>query len=470
MRRRIFLAILATVVLALALAGSGTYLVLRREANRTSEENVRAEAERLAALMTAARESETAQVNQQRLVASLRVEGFSVLVTGPGGRVRGELPAGLDPDAFDPELLVAGSTISGRTGGDTWAAASAAGVAGSTVTVVVARPTVPPRAPVGWFLLAGGLALVVGLAVAIWLSDTLTRPLRRAREATGRIAAGDLATPLPEPPPGDQDEVADLTRSINAMTAALAHSRGLDRQFVLSVSHDLRTPLTSIRGYADAITDGTAPDAAEAARIIGAESDRLARLVGDLLDLGRLDANEFSLHPRPVALGEVVAEAVEAFVPTAAEAGVDLSLDDASADAVVVVDPDRLVQALGNLVENALKFALTEVRVTARPVPDAAAVEVAVTDDGPGIAPGDVGHVFERLYAADRRPRRQVGGTGLGLAIVRELIGAMGGAVRAESPALDDGRGARLVVALPARIGEAGPSTGPEGPVPGAGA
>lgn len=458
MRRRTFLAILATVVLSLALAGTGTFLVLRREATRTSLENVRAEAERLAALMTAARESEAAQVNQQRLVASLRVEGFSVLVTGPGGRTRGELPAGLDPDAVDTDRLVAGSTISGRAGDETWAASSVTGVAGSTVTVVVSRPTLPPRAPIGWFLLAGGLALAVGLAVAGWLSDTLTRPLRRAREATVRIAAGDLSTPLPEPPPGDHDEVADLTRSINAMSAALAHSRGLERQFVLSVSHDLRTPLTSIRGYADAISDGTAPDAAEAARIISAESQRLARLVGDLLDLGRLDAHEFSLHPRPVPLAEVAVEAVEGFVPTAAEAGVALDLEDGAGGALVLVDPDRLVQALGNLLENALKYATSHVRVTTRLAAGATVAEVEVVDDGPGIAPAEVAHVFERLYVADRRARRHVGGTGLGLAIVRELVGAMGGSVRAESPALDDGRGARLVMALPLAPEDPGPA------------
>ncbi|MEZ5184027.1 MAG: HAMP domain-containing sensor histidine kinase [Acidimicrobiales bacterium] len=220
--------------------------------------------------------------------------------------------------------MVPGTTRSGRVGRLSWAASTVAGAKESIVTVVLTRRADPPRPPVGWFLVGGGIALLVGSAVAAWLADSLTRPLRNAQAATLRIAEGDLAIRLPAPAAGDHDEVAELTRSINSMASSLATSRGLERQFLLSVSHDLRTPLTSIRGYADAITDGTITDATDASRVISGEAQRLSRLVADLLDLARLDAHAFSFDLRPVPVAEVVTDAAEGFRPTAEEAGVAL--------------------------------------------------------------------------------------------------------------------------------------------------
>jgi signal transduction histidine kinase len=454
MRRRLLYAILGTVALSLVLAGTGTYLLVRRESVRTTEANLRAEAEGLVGLFDRMTLGEAGGLRQQRLVAGLRLEGFTVVVKGPGGVVRGDLPDGVTTADVNAETMVPGTTVSGRSGDLTWAAASVAGIRGSVITLVITRAPDTPPLPVGWFLLGGAIALAVGAAVAAGLSDALTRPVRSASAATVRIAAGDLGTHLPDPGPGERDELAELARSINAMGAALAASRGQERQFLLSVSHDLRTPLTSIRGYADAIADGTAPDPPGAARVISAEAQRLGRLVGDLLELARLDSRTFSLDLRPVPVGEVVTETAEGFRPTAEEAGVALTVVGPDRGAVHVVDPDRLAQSVANLVENALKFATTAVEVASRPQPDGS-IAITVTDDGPGIAPGDLPHVFERLYTADRRPRRPGGGTGLGLAIVRELVGGMGGHVWAESPALPDGTGARLVIALPPNGGSA---------------
>lgn len=449
MRRRILLAILGTVVLAVALASTGTYLLLRRQAHRSTETSLRTEASSLVGLIT----STTAQANsgavvQRRLVSGLRLEGISVLVLGPAGVLRGELPDGVTTADVNTSTISPGTTTSGERGDITWAASSADGVRGSVVTVVMTRASDPPRAPVGWFLLGGGIALAVGALVAVWLSDTLTRPLRNAQQATLRIAGGDLATRLPEPAVTDHDEVAGLTRSINAMATGLAHSQGLERQFLLSISHDLRTPLTSIRGYADAIGDGTATDPVAASRIISSEAQRLSRLVADLLDLARLDAHEFTLDLRPVPVGEVVTETAEGFRPTAEGAGLAFDVIEADRSAMAVIDPDRLAQCIANLLENGTKFATSAVVVETR-VGDDGGVLIQVADDGPGLAPDDVAAVFDRLYVTDRRPEREVGGTGLGLAIVRELVGGMAGRVWAESPATPDGRGARFVIALP---------------------
>lgn len=447
MRRRILVAILATVTLALVLSGLGTYLLLRREAVRTSEAALRSEVASIAGLVTAAGQTNAPRVNQQRLVTGLRLEGIGVLVRQGNGTVRGSVPEGLPEDLVDPAALAPGAIASGRVGELTWAATTVDAAGEALATVVITRETQRPSAPVGWYFLAGGVALAVGAAVAVGLSDTLTRPLRRARLATARIAEGDLSELLPDPPPQAHDEVADLTRSLNAMAIALAHSRRVERQFLLSVSHDLRTPLTSIRGYADAIHDGTAPDPAAAARVISTESQRLGRLVGDLLDLARLDANSFSFHLEAVPVGEVVVETVEGFRPTAEAAGVALTCLEPSSGALAAIDPDRLGQAVANLLENACKYAAGSVTVSTTASPGTVAIEVV--DDGPGLAPADLPHVFERLYVTDRRPRRQVGGSGLGLAIVRELVSGMGGSVQVGSPALADGRGARFTIVLP---------------------
>lgn len=453
MRRKILLAILGTVALSLVLSGIGTYLLVRREANRSTEAGLRAEVESLVGLIDVASATPNPALGQQKLLKGLQLEGIAVVAVGPAGRFRGDLPDGVTAADVNASTMVPGTTISGRHGGLYWAAASVQGVRGAVITVVITRQQAAPQAPIGWYLLAAGVALAIGAAVAARLSDALTRPLRHAQAATVRIAGGDLSTRLEEPDPDHHDEVAELTRSINHMAASMAHSRGLERQFLMSVSHDLRTPLTSIRGYAEAIADGTAADPPSAAGVISSEAQRLSRLVGDLLDLARLDAHEFSFDLRAVPVAEVVTETAEGFRPTAEGAGIDLVVRDAGRTVLTVVDPDRLAQAVANLVENALKYASSSVWVDTHIGGDGT-VAVHVTDDGPGIAASEIDHVFERLYTSERRPApgRQVGGSGLGLAIVCQLTEAMGGTVRAESPALGDGataRGARVVLTFP---------------------
>jgi two-component system sensor histidine kinase BaeS len=306
------------------------------------------------------------------------------------------------------------------------------------------------RPATGWFLLAAAAALALATAVAVTLGRRLTRPLRQADEATRRIASGELATRLPEPPAGRNDELADLARSVNAMAESLERSQGLEQQFLLSVSHDLRTPLTSIRGYAEAITDGAA-EPMWAASVILAESQRLERLVRDLRHLARLQARSFSLLTEPVDLVALAQQAAIAFRPDAEAAGIDVEAMATGPAAVWVVgDPDRLGQVVANLVENACKHARSRVRVAVAVPGGTHDAVLAVEDDGPGIAPADLPHVFERLYVSRRAPVRKESGSGLGLAIVRELVVAMRGRVAAGSSDPPAGLGgARLEVVLP---------------------
>jgi signal transduction histidine kinase len=279
------------------------------------------------------------------------------------------------------------------------------------------------------------------------MSRRMARPLVEAMEATGRIAAGDLASRVPVRH-GDYPEFASLAGSINDMAQCLEDGRARERHLLLSVSHDLRTPLTSIRGFAEAIHDGAIEDSAHAADVIIAESRRLERLVGDLLDLTKLEARQMSIALRPTDVTEVVTTTAEGFLPAAARSGLALAVDLPREDRLpmVTADPDRLAQLLANLLENAMTFARTTVTVGIAADPLSGGCVVTVDDDGPGIAQADLPRVFERFYRADRGPNRRMG-SGLGLAIVAELAVAMGGTVRAESPVTDDG-GSRFVLTL----------------------
>ncbi len=220
--------------------------------------------------------------------------------------------------------------------------------------------------------------------------------------------------------------------------------------FLLSVSHELRTPLTSIRGYADAVVDGATDDPSAAAAVISTEARRMERLVQDLLDLARLDADRFSLHAQPVDSAHLVREVVDGFRPRADQLGLELVTGSGSSVPVwVSADPDRLGQVVANLVENASSFAAHRVTVDAGTV--AGRPAVWVTDDGPGIPADQLSDVFVRHFVSDRVPGRRKG-SGLGLAIVSELATAMGATVEAQSPVAGE-RGTRMVVWLTAAVG-----------------
>jgi len=439
MTRRLTLTIVAVVTGALLVATLGTLVVTRVQARVQARRDLGAQAQRLA------RRIETVQrVGLATVQVALRLEDGGVLCFGQTCRAPGAIPSGLTESDLRLPRLQSGHLVTGTHGSLAFAAAPAPR-GENLMVVVLTRRLQPTRGVLGpWFFVMVALTLLVAVAVAANLGQRLTRPLREAEAATGRIASGDLAARVPENA-ADGEELVGLARSINAMAEGLERSRGLERQFLLSVSHDLRTPLTSIRGFAEALSEGKAPDPAHAASIISAEARRLERLVGDLLELAKLDARRFSLDIRATDVREVLADTTEGFRPAADAAGVTLTVlpgDPATADLTAAADPDRLAQILANLVENALKYAARSISVGAARTADA--VTLWVDDDGPGIPAADLAHVFEPFWTSKRAPARQVG-TGLGLAIVAELAAAMGATVQAQgAPA----RGTRMVVAL----------------------
>ncbi|MCE9623382.1 MAG: HAMP domain-containing histidine kinase [Actinomycetia bacterium] len=456
MTRRLALVIVGVVVTTLLLAGAGTLALASVRARATTVNDLRDQATEIAANIDDILEGDpattsaeaTRQVrNRLRVLNTLRailpIDEISVLIAQPDGALpTDELPGGLTIEQLQPERLAAGETIADNEGKLAYAAAPARLPSGRLYVVVVTRRIEAGLgAALRLFVWSAIATILLGLLAAYLLGKRLTRPIREASVATQRIAAGELTTRLSEPPNTDHDELAELSRSINGMASSLERSRVLEQEFLLSVSHDLRTPLTSIKGYADAIDDGKV-DPKRAAGVIRTESRRLERLVTDLLDLAKLQSRSFSLHLETLDLSAAVhtaTDAVAAAVPGIAFHPVT------TGPLPVRADPDRVAQVLANLVENAAKYAQSSVLVSARA--EGTWATVTVDDDGQGIAASDLPHVFERLYVARERPERRENSSGLGLAIVRELVHAMGGEVEAGSA---PNGGARMSFRLPA--------------------
>lgn len=350
-----------------------------------------------------------------------------------GGAV--EVPADLVPPQLRDDVVVARGVFPTSTGDPE--GGSAFGM------VVIARPPVQVVSPAGALRRALVPAFAIGLAVAILLALVLglrlVRPLKRLALAARAVARGDEAVPLDTT---RADEIGMVNRAFEDMTVRLSEARDTERQFLMRVSHELRTPLTAIRGQVDALVDGIFEDEAEqqlAYAAITAESQRLNRLVSDLLDLARLQAKRFGLESDEVDLNILLDQVVTGQGAEARERDIEITLQSGTLP-VIIGDGDRILQIVGNLVRNAVRWTPDEGSVVVSALAEAGRVWITVDDSGPGIAPAKRVDIFRAFYTEDGT------GTGLGLAIARELALAMGGSVTvADAPQ----GGARFVVELP---------------------
>lgn len=312
------------------------------------------------------------------------------------------------------------------------------------LVVAIGRET--PLLPLGTvsraLLVAVGLGSILMIAFGTWFARSASRRLADLETAAGAVAGGDLTARAPV---DGNDEITEVSLAFNNMAIQLQAARSREREFLMNVSHDLRTPLTTIRGYAEALDADQIEDddLQRVAGVLHAETGRLSRLIEDVMLLARLEAREFTLRPEPVDLAAHMSEVVAGHRSRADAAGVTLEFLDEGVG-VVEVDPDRIAQVGANLVDNALRFTRRGGTVNVSLRPAAGSVVLAVTDSGPGIDSEDLSRVFDRFFTADRVPVRP-DGSGLGLAIVRELVDAMGGSVEASSPATG---GARFTVVI----------------------
>ncbi len=295
-------------------------------------------------------------------------------------------------------------------------------------------------------ILQGGLlALLVSLILAFAISRWVADPLQKVVFAARNYPAESKPVPSRGP-----REVQDLTRAFNSMVTRVESAQRSQRDFVANVSHELKTPLTSIQGFAQSLLDGAAdsPEARkQAAQVIYDEAGRMHRMALDLLDLARLEGGTADLNMSTVDGGALLRGVVEKFSPLAQKANVDLQVIVADDLPALYGDGDRLAQVFTNLVDNALKFTPANGRVTVSARADGAWIQFEVADSGVGVQSEALPRLFDRFYQADpSRTREESRGAGLGLAIAREIVQAHGGKIGVRSSV---GHGTTFTVHLP---------------------
>ena len=336
-----------------------------------------------------------------------------------------------------------------------WSSASVPTNDGGWVTVV--RPS-PSRGSLGrisvtlgflqsvwWqFLLAGAVAGGIALVVARWLARGMTQPLRDMATAARRLEVGDYSTRVGTE---SRDEVGQLAQAFNRMSDELEHVEGSRRDLVANVSHELKTPIAAIRAHLENLLDGVERPEPATLQVMLEQSDRLTRLVDQLLDLSELESGDLPLRRETFELAPVVSRVLSE-IEMAGHAGrVELRDELGVGLPPVDADAERIHQVLFNLVDNAVRFTPPGGSVTVRAERGGDAVRIDVADTGVGIAPEHLPRLFERFYRVDQARSRGAGGTGIGLAIARSVVEAHGGQLRAES---ELGRGSTFSFELPA--------------------
>jgi signal transduction histidine kinase len=312
-------------------------------------------------------------------------------------------------------------------------------------TIVVAKPeTVLAQrwlALIERLLIAFAGGVVVAAAFAWYSSRRITTPVLQLSEAADEVARGNYDVDVPG---GGAGEIGLLSERFGEMATRLGEAEELERNFLMTVSHELRTPLTAIRGHVGALREGVVTDdemRAASLTVIAAEAERLERLVGDVLDLAKLDAHRFTVLQEEVDMERLIEQAYVTFSEEARRRGIDYHRE-IDAKPVIVSDGDRVLQIITNLLSNAFRWTPDGGRVDLALSATDGSVYVCIGDSGPGIAPSERERIFRPFWS------RGGGGTGLGLPIARELAAALGGRISLES---SDGQGSRFELMLPTR-------------------
>jgi two-component system OmpR family sensor kinase len=329
---------------------------------------------------------------------------------------------------------------------ETWLAVARPLTLGETFVgaLIVAKPKDQLSTRVVPLLERLALALLGGLAVALilaaYLSRRLTRPVLDLSRVADEVAQGNYEVSVPAVPGGT--EIGHLAERFREMARRLSEAEQLERNFLMSVSHELRTPLTAIRGHVAALSEGLVED--EGARAISLdtiaeETERLSRLVGDVLDLAKLDARRFTLLQEEVDMEHLIERAYTTFNEEARRRGIDYR-SELRARPVLITDGDRVLQIITNLLSNAFRWTPDGGRIELGLTQENGAIAVSVADTGPGITREERERIFRPFWSRDGR------GTGLGLAIANELAQALGGHIDLET---EVGRGSTFELVLP---------------------
>lgn len=296
-------------------------------------------------------------------------------------------------------------------------------------------------------LFAVGVGFLTALAASLYVSGRIVRPIRSMLAATRRIAAGNYAERVPDEELVADDELGQLAHSFNVMAAELETMERRRVEMLGDVAHELRTPISTLEGYLEGLLDGVVTPTPRLWARLHAEAGRLRRLVGDLQELSRAEAQQLTLAPRAVTADQITRGALDRLEARFAERGLELLVSPHGDLPPVRADLDRAVQVLTNLLTNSLRYTPVPGQVELRVSRRDTYLDFRVRDTGMGFTTDEAPRLFERFYRADKSRARSLGGAGVGLTIARALVDAMGGKIGAESPG--PGRGSTFWFTLP---------------------
>ena len=444
--------LIAAFALVLALALTGVSMYVGFTANQAAEQFDReveeARAERIGRMITSYYTATRGWGDLQQVVEQAgALYGVRVVVRDDEGRVVADSNAG-------------GTAAAGAPGVFGWLdlpllsrgrAVGSVALARDIAPLAVQEPEVSILASaLNRSLLWTGLAAMAGgVLIVSLLSRRVLAPARQLSAAANRLGAGDLSQRVEV---RGRDEIANLGRTFNSMAEDLERAEQQRRSLMADVAHELRTPISNIQGYLEAVRDGLLQPTSATIDTIHQQVLHVTRLIEDLRLLALAEAGALQLERMPDSLEEVLRRSIEAVRPRAEARGITLAMNVPHGLPLVEMDRTRIAQVVGNLLENAITHTPDGGSVTVlAEAADGAAAQVTVADTGAGMSGSDVGRVFERFYRVDRSRARSTGGAGLGLTIARQLVEAHGGSIRAES---EVGTGSRFIFELP--IGETG--------------
>ncbi len=326
--------------------------------------------------------------------------------------------------------------------------------AGNTIGTFYINPDSPPELGlialqiifrrIGLFFICGGLiAVAVAFLITFFLSRRILAPVEELTSAAKRLGDGDFSQRVQVK---DKSELGELAGTFNSMASDLEKAEQLRRNMVADIAHELRTPLSNIKGHLEAVRDGVMKPDANTIRSLDEEATLLSRLIDDLQELSLAEAGELKLVRQAENITELIKQATAGVQPQATAKGLSLSIDLPDKLPPANIDSHRISQVLRNLLENAMANTAKGGTITVTAKQEGKYLEVAVSDTGEGIPAEDLPNIFERFYRVDKSRARATGGTGLGLTISKRLVEAHGGTIEAQS---ELGKGSRFSFTIP---------------------
>lgn len=461
LRSRIIASYLLVIFLSLSFASFLFYQFLLRYTIQTKKQELVEQASALAQLVSRLE-------NRESLISPTRLLSFPekvlkarIFLVRPSGEVisRNQAPyfnrAGIDFEALKRKEIVQAERNAPQLGGKVIIVAvpfeqnslsSKSNFSGALVAVSTVRELTQAQGPVLLiFLVAALISLIISGIVGLLLSSSIIKPLSKLNEAAREVAQGHFDHQVEVTLP---DEVSKLARTFNYMAASLKQAYQVQKEFLANVAHELKTPLTSIEGFSEALIEDVAQSEESRKKslsIINQEAKRLSRLVKDILFASTLDAGKLKLELTQVDMETFLRKLGEKIKPLAWEKEINFKVSE-EGSGKILTDEDRLEQVLTNLLDNAFKHLQAGQSVELKSFKDIGKVVIQVADSGPGIPPQDLPRIFERFYLIEKSRTRRAGGTGLGLAICKEIVEALGGKIEVVSQL---GQGTTFTVTLP---------------------